>query len=622
MASKLEAALALAARGFKVFPLAHNAKSPPLVKDWPKHATADAESVKVWWALHGEANIGIHCDGFIVIDVDVKKGGNDSLAFLEMTYGLPETLTTITPSGGRHLFFRHPLPVSNSVEMLGAGLDVRSSGGYVVGPGSEVSGGRYKFQGDCAVADAPDWLVLKLGTIVPKTGTTDLNVPDAPDDVVARAAEWLKTAERSVKGQGGDQAAYRVACQLRDFGISYLQACDLMRSDAWDLGCGWREGRLEDKPIRSAYRYAQNDPGSAIAKAEDFPIVQTAASKEDFSDGGYTEAAGDRAEAGEEGFYSIDDVEKRSDGRAEYLVKGLLYRRSYVNLYGAPGEGKTFVALDLCYHVAASREWFGRKVRGGAVIYVPFEGRGGLMDRLSALRKKYGYGHVPFFIAENPTFNMRAADGRKTFGRLLSRLPAGKPSLIVIDTFAYALSGGDENSAQDVSAFNQAVQCLIESTGACVMVIHHTGKNKSAGARGSSALNAAVDAEIFVDDKKVTVTKQREDALADAIGFQLKKVVVRLDEDNEEVTSCVVEPDAVTTRPHGKITGNAKRGFEVLCDLRPDNAPLADHEWREACGAFLGGKNVAQRFYDIKRVLRTKGYIVIDEQGRVTRRCE
>jgi hypothetical protein len=604
MTSKLEAALALAARGFKVFPLAHNAKAPPLVKDWPDYATDNPDYIRSAWGVHGEANIGIHCDGFIVIDVDVKKGGNESLQLLEMMYGLPETLTTVTPSGGRHLFYRSLQPVSNSVSALGAGLDVRSQGGYVVAPGSTVPSGKYRFQSERDIADAPEWLVLKLGTVVPKTGTTDLNVPDAPEHVVERAREWLKGAERSVKGQGGDQTAYRVACHLRDFGISYPQACDLMRSDAWDLGCGWREGRLEDKPIRSAYRYAQNEPGAAIAKAEDFPIVQH-----------IEQNSKPRAKVSRLADFAASET--RGPG---YLIKGLLARRSYAETFGAPGEGKTFAALDMAYCVAAGTPWMGRKVHAGPVLYLAYEGQGGLVKRAQALRRKYGTKDIPLYVA-GCAINLREQAGRQELGRLIAELPE-KPVLIVIDTFARALMGGDENSAQDVGSFNSAIAALIESTGACVMIIHHSGKNKSAGARGSSALQGAIDTEIEVDGGKVTASKQRDMETGEPIGFKLVPMVVGLDEDGDEVTSCVVEPDAVAAGPNGKISGNAKRGFDVLCEIRPDNSPVADYEWRDRCCEFLGNKDVAKRFYDIKRVLRMKGYIVIDEQGRVTRRCE
>lgn len=605
MTKKRTAAIALAAKGFKVFPIQAGAKFPPLIKDWPTLATCDETTVASWWTQYPEANIGIHTAGLLVVDVDPKKGGDESFKQLEKEHGLPETLTTITPTGGRHLFLRLPEgeAVANSVERLGKGLDVRSANGYVVGPGSTVPAGRYRFAGDSAVASAPASLVETARPAPSESRTHTEPVPDAPEEVVVRAIEYLRGAERSVRGQGGDQAAYRVACSLRDLGLSEQQAAELMRSEAWDYGCGWREGRLEDKPVRSAYRYAQNDAGSVLAAAGDFPIIPESGTIKPKSTG--------KAQR-------LSDYAGQQAKRPGYIVKGLLYRKSYVNLFGAPGEGKTFIALDIAYHVAAGTDWMARKVRSGAVVYLPFEGRGGLVTRAQALQQRYGQRDIPFYIAD-AVYNLRQKEGRQAFGALLGELPE-KPSLIVIDTFAHALMGGDENSAQDVGAFNNAVAALIESTGACVMIVHHTGKNKNAGARGSSALLGAIDTEILVDGGAVTATKQRDVEAGEPIGFRLKTVVVGLDEDNEEVTSCVVEPNAATRQAGGKLNGNQKRAFDVLCDLRPNNDPITATEWKEKCNEFLPARKAA--FYDLRNGLLRKGYISVDDEGMITRRCE
>src|SRR3990167_10262245 len=212
------AACALAARGFNVFPIKAGHKFPPLIHDWPTHAST---IVATDWPEH--ANIGIHAVGMVVIDVDVKKGGDASLAALDMIYDLPVTLTTRTPTGGQHRFFRLPKGhqgVPNSVGQLGKGLDIRSTNGYLVAPGSEVEAGRYHFEADVPIADAPEWLLLKLGSYLPKSSTTPAPVPDAPDGAVVSAATWLAAQDGAVEGQGGDVRTYQVACRLRDFGLS------------------------------------------------------------------------------------------------------------------------------------------------------------------------------------------------------------------------------------------------------------------------------------------------------------------------------------------------------------------------------------------------------------------
>lgn len=609
MPGKLDAAIALAARGFKVFPIKPGAKFPPLIDKWPDRACNVTQDFAPWWHdLCPDANIGIHCDGMIVIDVDVKKGGDDALALLEMVEGLPATFTTRTPTGGRHLFFRLPAGhpgVPNSVSKLGAGLDIRSFGGYVVAPGSTVAAGDYHTEDESAlVADAPEWLILKLGTIVPKASTTTANVPDAHPSVVERAAEWLAMQEPAVEGQGGDAHTYAVACGLRDFGVSEAQALDLLGD--WNDGCSppWSPNDLGVR-VHNAYRYAQNEPGSAVAAPDDFPVVQN------------IERLSTIKKARAERLSQFANRESKGPG---YLIKGVLQRNSYAVGYGAPSEGKTFVFLDIGYHVAAGTPWMGHKVHGGLVLHLAYEGAGGLVKRARALRQKYGDKDVPHYVV-NAAFNLREKAGRLELASILAELPE-KPVLVVIDTLARALMGGDENSAQDVGAFNSAIAALIENTGACVLLIHHSGKNKNAGARGSSALLGAIDTELEVGGGCVTASKQRDVEMGAPIGFRLKPVVVGLDEDGDEMTSCVVEPDQVAAAngPKGKLQGNAKRAFEVLCDLRPNNLPITVAEWKEGCEDFLSSRKAA--FYDIRNTLRKKGYIDESDEGLITRRCE
>lgn len=603
MTSKRDAALALAKRGFKVFPIKAGAKSPPLLVNWP--ALATARPIFLWDTAPADSNIGIHCAGLLVLDVDVAKGGADSLAYLQAVYDLPDTLTTITPSGGKHLFYRLPAGhpgVANSVERIGKGIDVRSTGGYVVAPGSETPAGVYRFEADVPMADAPDWLVHKAGTVVPKMGTNE-PVPDAPEAVVERARQWLATAELAIEGQGGDAKTFAVAAWLRDFGVSAAQALELLID--WNERCSppWNPEDLAAK-VTNAYAYAQNEPGVKAALPEVFPVVEA------------PPAPAPRTTVRRLSAFAAS--QHRGPG---YLVKGLLQRRTYAELYGQPGQGKTFVALDLAYHVAADKPWLDRKVHAGTVLYLAYEGIGGMVKRAQALRQKYGDKDVPLYIA-GASCNLRDAAGRAALAATLAELPE-KPVLIVVDTFARALMGGDENSAQDVGAFNSAIAALIESTGACVAIIHHSGKDKSKGARGSSALLGAIDTEIEIDEGAITARKQRDIELADPIGFKLIPMVVGLDEDGDEMTSCVIEPNEVgNDRPQGRLTGNAKRGFEVLCELRPNNDPVTDVEWKEACRDFLGDRDVNKRFWDIKKVLMRKGYVEVDSQGMVTRRCE
>jgi hypothetical protein len=170
----LEAALKLAAAGMPVFPLAPKTKLPWKDSNGHLDATTDRAQVEAWWQKTPMANIGIATGkdaGVFVLDVDVRAttNGEATLRKHEAEHGaLPATVEVITPSTGRHLYFRMPaydVPCGNG--RLGVGLDIKATGGYVVAPPSYVIEKAYRgfyhlsVDGCQNFAPAPDWL-LKL----------------------------------------------------------------------------------------------------------------------------------------------------------------------------------------------------------------------------------------------------------------------------------------------------------------------------------------------------------------------------------------------------------------------------------------------------------------------------
>jgi putative DNA primase/helicase len=164
----LDAALQYAAKGWHVFPLhtirggkcgcgAGACDSPgkhPMVSGGVYAATTDEDQIRVWWARWPEANIGVATgmvSRFIVLDVDVKGGGDEALAdyLKDKATPLPQTQVAITGSGGKHILFKHPgVKVPNKVR-IAPGLDIRGDGGYIAAPPSlHISGQRYRWQED------------------------------------------------------------------------------------------------------------------------------------------------------------------------------------------------------------------------------------------------------------------------------------------------------------------------------------------------------------------------------------------------------------------------------------------------------------------------------------------
>ncbi|WP_420465029.1 phage/plasmid primase, P4 family [Panacagrimonas sp.] len=276
-----QAALALADRGFYVFPLLPGSKLPA-IDNFADRATRDHGQIQAWWVddvlgWEHDYNVGISTSTFgddgeslCVVDEDNKNGkcGAESLLRLELEgLELPATTEQRTPTGGAHHVMRTSTPVANSVGKLGSGLDVRGRGGFIVGAGSVVPAGRYTIN-ELPPAPAPAELILRCGISKERAELPDGAAPTVDEDRAGeRFAEWLKTAPRSVKGDGGDACAFNTACKGRDFGCSASTALDLMLSEAWDDGCGWTADRLQEK-VAHAFKYAKGAAGNASAEVQ------------------------------------------------------------------------------------------------------------------------------------------------------------------------------------------------------------------------------------------------------------------------------------------------------------------------------------------------------------------
>ncbi len=149
--------------GWHVLPLRPGRKQPlgRLVPNGKDDATADLAQVFRWWDAVPSANIGIHCypSGLVVLDVDPRNGGDDSLYLLERELGtLPETVSAETGGGGFHYFFRDP--GCDLAGVLADGLDVKRHGYVLVAPSVTTDAYTWDLEpGDVDVADLPaNWL--------------------------------------------------------------------------------------------------------------------------------------------------------------------------------------------------------------------------------------------------------------------------------------------------------------------------------------------------------------------------------------------------------------------------------------------------------------------------------
>ena len=151
--------------------------------------------------------------------------------------------------------------------------------------------------------------------------------------------------------------------------------------------------------------------------------------------------------------------------------------------------------------------------------------------------------------------------------KVIDQQPA-RPALIVIDTLARNMGEGDENTARDMGAFVQSRDGFCEDW-AHVMIIHHSGKDTTRGARGSGSLRAAVDTEIQLTRSGIVIMaetkKQRDMPTGKVFGYTLRGVEIGADEDGEPVTSARVEPTEPVKKQRA-LTGQKSIAMQALDD--------------------------------------------------------
>ncbi|HCE07015.1 MAG TPA: hypothetical protein DEQ40_00125, partial [Oxalobacteraceae bacterium] len=188
---------------------------------------------------------------------------------------------------------------------------------------------------------------------------------------------------------------------------------------------------------------------------------------------------------------------------------------------GESGSGKSFFVIDIMASIARGLPWRDRAVKQGTVAYICAEGAGGFKRRLKAYAEHQGLdlADLPIEVLGDAPNLMETTDTRD----LIAALQRVKPSVIVVDTFSQSFIG-NENSGEDVGRALGHCKLLHKVTGAPVILVHHSGKDASKGARGWSGLRAAADAEIEIvrigDDRAATISKMKDGEDGLEFGFK------------------------------------------------------------------------------------------------------
>ena len=179
-----------------------------------------------------------------------------------------------------------------------------------------------------------------------------------------------------------------------------------------------------------------------------------------------------------------------------WLINGEIPAGLTTIVCGPSGAGKSFLMIDYAMQIARANP-------DRIVVYIAPEGGNGYHMRADAWLDHFG-GDEP----ENVVFILQAITmlQPKAVDELITTIRPFNPVMIVFDTLARCLIGGDENSAKDVGIFFHHTDLIRQATGSAITIVHHTGK--AGNFRGSSALYGSVESWIDVanDDGLITVS--------------------------------------------------------------------------------------------------------------------
>lgn len=606
----LDYARAYAARGWSVVPARNGTKWP--AGEWLRFQQAPAPDARLvdWFAEQGFPRLGMvtgSVSNCVVADFDGEQG-METLARLEAR-GFPASIRQLSPSGGCHVLLRHPGVYVKTRQWRDApwtatlpGMDIRGDGGFLMlAPSSGKEFGHYQWDVDHHPDDTeadpvPSWFLAII--------TAEM------DGQAARGPGPAVNVERGAGPLGLDlgtitdgretymrNTILAVCRDLRDR-LGRLPTAQELEAEAWPQYSARvdfsRPGRgLTEFRAKVAYTLARAERGAVRGlEGKGDPFAADAPS-------GGTDS---EKPAGPDVFptYGIGDIIAMPP--PVWLVEGIITTDGVGGFYGPPASLKSFLALGMSLCLSYGRPWMGREVQQVAVLYTAAEGVRGMGRRIRAWQHKHGLAGVdaPFRLlaaSVNLTEPEQAAKLIRT-AMAAAEAEGCRIGLVVIDTVARAMAGADENSAQDMGRFIAGLDAIKAEVGCAVLGIHHSGKDATRGARGSSAFLGAMDMLARVerselgDTVTLTVEKQKEDEEGDPITLAVEKV--DLGGGLKPESSLVLVPSTAPAKGEAEKAAHLALLAECAKALGP-NGKLTINRLAEAVGRTSGPARTAIR---------------------------
>ncbi len=657
----------------------HSWKRPAL-SSWRglEHQLVSDATFESWYSGGGQhsnrSSMGMICGAcsgsIFVIDVDLHKNQLAQSWLLEIRErqvwaGELETVEQQTGGGGIQLLFRAPIGWLSPTCKTSLGIDIRGQGGFAMLPPSMHESGRsYAWKSghepwNMGIANAPLWLCDEIDALAGPASGRGVNLVQ---DVSIPSEQTVDAFGNIINGREGYATRLIWAAIVSEYrecpfkpGAGHSNAMMITAYDTYERNV---KSRLIDTSSSKGDLLEREGRGISMFKEKwnyamgqwDTKISHHANAHPISSSESLSAERPHVAEVRSQYFKGYPANEAKPNLSQLWLIKGILPQKGLAIIYGAPGSGKSFFVADLVAHISAPhiKDWRDRKAATGGVAYCFLEGGFGAVNRIAALKNRLG--DLGYFVSYPESMNLSSApkheqevrsaadcDAKKLVASI--RREQGQVAVVVVDTFSRAMSGKDENSSTEMTAFISAMDYLSKELDCLVVVVHHSGKDQSRGARGHSSLLGAIDTEIEITrpnkelpGRIAKLTKMKEGGDGSEFAFELEQVVLGFDEDGDAVTTCVVVPtDLEPAKSKSKPLGHNERAvldaYETFQADAPDKyTPLGTGfpDKPERCvdlqnfkSFAIGrvadtGKSVPRQFRDALNSLRGRGVLVIN----------
>lgn len=410
----LNTALTFAKSNIRVFPLKNNSKSEQVLHSWKEEASCSKFQINGWF-IGRNYNVGICTgSGLIVIDVDCKHSREGIDLIKQYADQFPKTLVVQTPSGGYHLYYKVDREIGNRVGLYEE-IDIRGENGYVVGAGSTIGEREYKVIRDYTIAEANEAVYSFL---------------EGPKQ---KSRQDIYSFEKIAQGKRND-TLFHLACFLQKRGLADQSIRDAISREN-EIKCDPPLSSKElDTLISSALKYNKGtyETGSEITYG---------------------------------GRFTAADLLSGPISETQDIVEGLV--SVGVTLLGAPQKsGKTFFCIQMADALSSGKEFLGKKVVQGTVLYLALEDhKTKLQKRLKAMGIEPKNNLIIDILKPDPFFDLETRIKEE-----LEKNPDLK--LVVIDTFAKIRSHDDRDYETEYAEVTRYHSLAFRFNLAIILVTH------------------------------------------------------------------------------------------------------------------------------------------------------